>query len=147
MGFTGIRGRKGVLRPTTPGHAVAVQQWHLPDHEAAPVVTHEHGPLDVERVEQADQVAGQVEDVVVDDGLGPGAAAVAALVGGDGPEPGGGDGRQLVAASRRPGRGSRGRRPPPGRDGSVAPVGARLVHRQGDVVQLDQPLDVAPGIW
>ena len=88
MGGMGGRGRYGVLTPTTPATRLGVQQRHLPHDEAAPVVADEDGPLDAQVVEQADQVTGEVGHVVVGHRLGSRAGAVAALVGGDGPEAG-----------------------------------------------------------
>ena len=57
----------------------------------------EDGLLDAERVEQADQIAGQVMDVVGLDLRRPVAVAVAALVGRDGAEAGRGERRHLMA--------------------------------------------------
>ena len=74
-----------------------MEQRHHPDDEAAPVVADEHGALDVERVEQADQVARQMVDVVGGDVVRTVAVAVAALVGRDRAEPGGDERGHLVA--------------------------------------------------
>ena len=90
----------------------------LPHDHRAPVVADEHGPLLADVVEQAEQVVGEVVDVVVLDRLGPARPAVAALVGGErrgsrrrrAPGAGG--------ATSRPARGSRGR----GRRGSPRPA-------------------------
>jgi hypothetical protein len=95
VGGIGERVISGVLTPTTP--ATRVQDRHRPDHEAAPVVAREDRALDAEHVEQADQVAAQVVDVVGADRLGPVAAAVAALVGRDHPEARGDQCVELVA--------------------------------------------------
>ena len=56
---------KGTLIPTTPATRSGCEQRELPDDHRAPVVTDEHGPLLADVVEQREQVAGQVEDVVV----------------------------------------------------------------------------------
>ena len=68
-----------------------MEQRHHPHDQAAPVVADEDRALDAERVEQADQVAGQVMDVVGGDLGRPLAVAVAALVG-----------REHAEARRRP---------------------------------------------
>ena len=54
-----------------PGDPVGVQQRHLPDDHRPPVVADEDGPLRTEVVEQAEEVVGQVDDVVVVDRVGP----------------------------------------------------------------------------
>lgn len=41
-----------------------MEERHRPGHEAAPVVAGEDGALDSEHVEEADEIAGQVMDVV-----------------------------------------------------------------------------------
>jgi len=52
-------------------------------------------------VEQADEIAGQVLDVVSFDGFGPIGRAVAALIRRDHPNPGGGERLDLVAPRKR----------------------------------------------
>ena len=79
---------RGVLIPITPGDAVEMPQRHLPDDDAAPVVADEDRLLDAEMVEQADEVAGQMLDVVGLDGVRPVGRAIAALVRRDHPEAG-----------------------------------------------------------
>ena len=63
------------------GDAVDMPQRHLPDNKAAPVVADEDRLVDLQMVEQADQIAGQVLDVVGLDRFGPIGRAIAALVG------------------------------------------------------------------
>jgi hypothetical protein len=87
MGGIGERGKYGVFTPTTPA-VRRVEQWHHPHHQATPVVAHEDGALDADRVQQAYQVAGQVVDVVGGDIRRPVAAAIAALVWGEHAEAG-----------------------------------------------------------
>jgi hypothetical protein len=60
-------------------------------------VADEDPPLLAEVVEDRDQVAGEVVDVVGLDVVGPARPAVAALVEGNGPVAGGGQGGDLVA--------------------------------------------------
>jgi hypothetical protein len=60
-------------------------------------VADEHGPLAAEIVEQAQEVVGQVDDVIVGDAVRPGRPAVAPLVGGHGVVTGGGQRGELVA--------------------------------------------------
>ena len=62
------------------GDAIEVAQRHLPDDEAAPVVADEDRLVDLEMIEQADEIASQMLDVVVLDRLGPVGRAIAALV-------------------------------------------------------------------
>ncbi|MGY2934351.1 hypothetical protein ACVWZ6_003953 [Bradyrhizobium sp. GM6.1] len=62
------------------GDPVDVPEWHLPDDKTAPVMADEDRLIDLKMVEQADQIAGQVLDVVVLDRLWPVGRAVAALV-------------------------------------------------------------------
>lgn len=77
--------------------ARGVEDRHRPRREAAPVVAGEHGALDAESVEQRDEVAGQMLEVVGLDPLGRVAATVATLVGRDHVEAGTGESGDLVA--------------------------------------------------
>jgi hypothetical protein len=74
-----------------------MQQRQLPHDHAAPVVSAKDRALEPERVEQTDQVARQVVDVVVLDPLRALAPTVAALVGGDRAEASGRERGKLVA--------------------------------------------------
>ena len=80
-----------------PGGPVRMEHGHRPGHEAAPVVPGEDGALEAQGIEQRDQIAGEVLEIVGLHGRGRVAAAVAALVGRDHPEAGGGQGRDLAA--------------------------------------------------
>ncbi len=71
------------------GDAIDMAQRHLPDDKAAPVVADEDRLVDLEMIEQADEIAGQVLDVVGFDGFGPVGRAVAALIRRDHPNAGG----------------------------------------------------------
>src|SRR3981189_3239828 len=71
-----------------PGDAIDVAQRHLPDDKAAPVVADENRLVDLEMIEQADQIAGQVFDVIGFDWLGPVGRAIAALIGRNHPDAG-----------------------------------------------------------
>ena len=53
-----------MLTPMTPATRVGMKQRHRPGDDAAPVVADEDGLLDLQRVEQADEIAGQMMDVV-----------------------------------------------------------------------------------
>ena len=55
-------------------------QRHLPDDEAAPVVADEDRLVDLEMVEQTDEIAGQVLDIVGFDRLGPVGRTIATLI-------------------------------------------------------------------
>ena len=74
-----------------------MEDRHRPGDEAAPVVADEDGALDVERVEQGDQIAGELGEAVCLDRRRGAAAAVAALVGSDGAEARAGDRLELMA--------------------------------------------------
>ena len=80
-----------VFTPMTPA-VRGVEDRHRPRHEAAPVVA----ALDAESVEQRDEVAGQMLEVVGLDPLGRIAATVATLVGRDHVEAGTGESGDLV---------------------------------------------------
>ncbi|MGY4373908.1 hypothetical protein ACVWZ3_001547 [Bradyrhizobium sp. i1.3.6] len=71
-----------------PRNPVDVPQRHLPDDEAAPVVTDEDGLVDLEMIEEPNEVVGQMFDVVGLDRLGPVGRAIAALVRRDHPDAG-----------------------------------------------------------
>ena len=75
MGGIGPAGRNGTLMPDDAGHPLGVEQRQAPHDHRAPVVADEHGLLFADVVEQAEQVVGEVDDVVVLDGLGPARAA------------------------------------------------------------------------
>ena len=83
------------------GDAVDMPQRHLPDDEAAPVVADEDRLVDLEMVEQADQIAGEVLDVVGLDRLGPVGRAIAALIGRDHADAGLAQRLDLVAPGKR----------------------------------------------
>ena len=68
------------------GYAIDVSHRHLPDDEPAPVVTDENRLVDPEMIEQPDEVAGQMLEVVSLDRLGAVGRAVAALVRRDHPD-------------------------------------------------------------
>ena len=70
------------------GDAIDMPQRHLPDDEAAPVVADEDRLVDLQMIEQADEIAGQMLDVVGLDRLGPVGRAIAALVRRDHPDAG-----------------------------------------------------------
>ena len=59
-GGIGARGMNGTLMPTTPATRSGCEQRQLPHDHRAPVVADEHRLLLAERVEQPDQVAGEV---------------------------------------------------------------------------------------
>ena len=94
---SGPRGRSGTLIATTPVIAIGVEQRHLPDDHRAPVVADEGRLLGADVVEQAEQVVGEVVDVVGLDRLGPVGLAVAALVRGEHAVAGVGERGDLVA--------------------------------------------------
>ncbi len=58
-------GEERHAHPDDAGEALAVQERGLPGDHRSPVVPDDHGPLRVDVVEQADQVAGEGDDVVV----------------------------------------------------------------------------------
>jgi len=78
------------------GDALGVKLRHAPSNEAAPVVADDDRLLDLERIEQTDEVAGEIVDVVLLDRFGARGLAVAALIGGDGVKAGGGERRHLI---------------------------------------------------
>lgn len=67
--------------PDDGSHPVGMQLRRTPHHRGTPVVADQHRRLGADVVEQADQVAGQVDDVVVADAFRAGAASVTALIG------------------------------------------------------------------
>jgi hypothetical protein len=81
--------------------AIEMPQRHLPDDEAAPIVTDKDRFADLEMIEQTDEVAGQVLNVVVFDRLGPVGRAIAALVRRDHPDAGLAQGLDLVTPGKR----------------------------------------------
>ena len=87
MGSTGAR----VVRCVDADHAgdaIDMSQRHLPHDEAAPVMTDENRLVDLEMIEQPDQIAGQVLDIVGFDALRPVSGSIAALVRCDEANPG-----------------------------------------------------------
>ena len=76
-------------------------QRHLPDDKAAPVVADEDRLVDLEMIEQADEIAGQVLDVVGLDRLGPVGRAIAALIRRNHPNAGLAQRLDLVAPGKR----------------------------------------------
>ncbi len=83
------------------GDAIDVPQRHLPDDKTAPVVADENRLVDLEMVEQADEIAGQMLDVVGFDGFGPVGRAIAALIRRNHPNAGGSQRLDLVAPRKR----------------------------------------------
>ena len=75
--------KEGDAHPDDAGDAVGVQEAHLPHDERTPVVADEHRLLGTGVVEHAEQVVGEVDDVVLADVVGSARPAVAALVGCD----------------------------------------------------------------
>ena len=55
-------------------------QRHLPDHEPAPVVADEDCLIDVQVIQQPDQIAGEMIEIVILDLLGSVGRAIAALI-------------------------------------------------------------------
>ena len=53
-----------MLTPMTPAQRVRMIDRHLPDDEAAPIVTDENRLLDPEHVEKTGKIAGQMRHVV-----------------------------------------------------------------------------------
>ena len=95
-----LGGRERHVRRVHPDHAggaIRMEHGHGPRHEPAPVVPDEDGPRDPERVEQPHEVPGELLHAVRLDRLRRVAAAVAALVGRDRAEAGGGQRGELVA--------------------------------------------------
>jgi hypothetical protein len=89
--FDRVRRRTAGVRGVDSDHAgdaVDMPQRHLPDDKAAPVVTDEDRLADSKVIEQADEIAGQMLDVVGLDGFGPVGCAVAALIRSDHPNAG-----------------------------------------------------------
>src|SRR4051794_9110067 len=80
---------------------IDMPQWHLPDDKTAPVVANENCLLDVEMVEQTDEIAGQVLDIVSFDGLRPLGGTVATLVRRDHANAGIAERLELVAPRKR----------------------------------------------
>ena len=76
---------------------VGVQQWRVPHHDGTPVVADPDGALGADVVEQADDVGGQLVDVVGLDRLRTRRAAVAALIGCQHVVAGVGEDRNLVS--------------------------------------------------
>ena len=68
------------IDPDDAGDAGGMAQGHLPDHETAPIVADENCLVDMQVIEQADQVAGQMLEVVGLDRSGAIGRAVAALI-------------------------------------------------------------------
>ena len=100
----GSAGARSVVRRVDADHAgdaIDVAQRHLPDDEAAPVVADEDRLVDLEMVEQADEIAGQVLHVVVLDRLGPVGRAIAALIRRDHPDAGLAQRLDLVTPGKR----------------------------------------------
>ena len=62
------------------GDALKMTHCHLPDDKTAPVVTDEDRLVDVQVIEQPDQIARQVNEIVVLDIIRPIARAVATLI-------------------------------------------------------------------
>ena len=62
------------------GDAVAMPKRHLPDDEAAPVVADENRLVDLQMIEQTDEIAGQMLEIVGLDRFRPVGRAIAALV-------------------------------------------------------------------
>jgi hypothetical protein len=99
MSCTGGAGAAGDERDAHAAHAGDarwVQQGQLPHDDRAPVVPDEDGLVDAELVEDADEVAGEVEDVVGLDRLRAARAAVAPLVRREDPVAGSGQRRDLA---------------------------------------------------
>ena len=80
----GVRG----VDADNAGDAIDMPQRHLPDDEAAPVVADEDRLVDLEMIEQADEIAGQMLDVIGLDRLRPVGRAIAALIRRDHPDAG-----------------------------------------------------------
>ena len=80
-----------------PGHAIRVQQRHHPHDQAAPVVAHEYGFVDLPNVQQSDQILAQFHDRVGGNLVRPIGQAVAALIDGDGLISGRGQWSKLVS--------------------------------------------------
>ena len=81
--------------------AIDMPQGHLPDDKTAPVVADENRLLDLEMVEQTDEIAGQVLDVVGFDRLGSLGSAIATLVRRDHANAGLAERLELVAPRKR----------------------------------------------
>src|SRR5581483_1342214 len=62
------------------GNAIGMPQRHLPDDEATPVVADEDRLADLEMIEQADEIAGEMLEIVILDRFGAIGRAIAALV-------------------------------------------------------------------
>ena len=84
------QGAVGVRRvdADNAGDAIDMPQRHLPDDEAAPVVADEDRLLDLQMIEQADEIAGQMLDVIGFDRFRPVGRAITALVRRDHPDAG-----------------------------------------------------------
>ena len=96
----GRRGRPLGVRHADVDHGpdpLGVQAGEVPHEQRAPVVADEHGVVVAGRVEQGQQVAGEVVDAVGLDVTRRARAAVAALVGGQHVVAGGGQRLDLVA--------------------------------------------------
>ena len=91
------RGTGGTLSPATPANRSGCSSGGAPRHHGAEVVADEHRLLGADVVEQADEVGGQLDDVVGVDGVGLRRAAVAALIGRQHVVAGLGQRRNLVA--------------------------------------------------
>src|SRR3954469_3550573 len=81
--------------------AIDMPQRHLPDDKAAPVVADENRLVDLEMIEQADEIAGQVLDVVSLDRFGTVGRTKAALIGRDRANAGLAQHLELVAPRKR----------------------------------------------
>src|SRR6185369_14186215 len=78
-------------------HPLWMEDRHRPGDEAAPVVADEDGTLDFERIEEANQIAGELgEPVGLDRGRGA-APAITALIGSNGAKSRPGDRLELMA--------------------------------------------------
>ena len=75
------RGTGGTLKPDHSGEPVRMQQRRRPGHHGAEVVPDDHRPFGADVIEQADDVGGQLDDVVRVDGRRLRRPAVAALIG------------------------------------------------------------------
>ncbi len=118
-GGMGPRGSSGTLIAITPCIRSGWSRAIWPSDHRAPVVAAEDRLLDAEVVEQAEQVAGEVVDVVVLDRLGSIGLAIAPLVGGEHALVAGvGERRDLVA----PGVGELGEAVGEHDDGAVLPA-------------------------
>ncbi len=93
----GPAGHERHAHPDHSRHPLGGELGQGPGDDRPPVVADHDGLLDALGVEDGEQVAGEVLDVVVLDGLWSTAPAVAPLVGGEHPVAGRGEGGDLVA--------------------------------------------------